>query len=57
MSRDMARAKNLVDALVPEKRRQKTCKTYLESLGLKADDVLDRTNREIEIQNHSSDPR
>ena len=60
-----ARAKKNVDGPVPGKRWggiQKTrckdsCKRDPESLGLKEEDVLDRTKWKNDIQNHSGDPR
>ena len=57
--------KTELDAPVPGKRRrgrQKTrwkdsCKRDMESVVLKEEDVLDRTKRKNDNQNHSDDPR
>ena len=57
--------RRMLDTPVPGKRRrgrQKTrwkdsCKRDMGSVGLKAEDVLDRTKWKNDIHNHSGDPR
>ena len=57
--------RRMLDAPVPGKRRggrqttrwKDLCKRYMESAGLKEEDVLDRTKWKNDIHHHSGDPR
>ena len=52
-----ARAKKMTDAPVPGKRQNQLERlVYMESVGVKVEDVIDRTKWKKEIQNYSGDP-
>ena len=40
-----------------DNRVERLSKRYMESVGLKVEDILDRTKWKRDIQNHSGDPR